>query len=188
MSIPPPSRAPTPELSLHTSWRGLIGAVFTPIALLGLGGLALRDGGLRTVPLLLATLGAALILIALLDYPHRVTIGRSGITRHALLRQHVLTWDRIVALERTRPATGTVVRNMTDRQGERQVSGGLVARGRGRRRWLLTDRIESRAEYDHLTRLLRDLDGPLELRAARPHPEAAPTFLYRRRGPRGHSA
>jgi hypothetical protein len=185
MYPPPPSVPPEPELRLHTSWRGLLGALVTPFALLGLGGLAIRDGGVRAFPLLLVALGVVLLLVVLFDYPHTATVGRQGISRQALLRTQLLPWDRLVALERTRPATATVLRNLTDRHADPQVSGGLVARGRGRRRWLLTDRVESRIEYDRLVALLAEMDGPVGLHAARPHAEAAPTFLYRRREPGG---
>lgn len=181
MSSSPPPVPPTPGLSLHTSWRGLLGAGFTPLALIGLGGLALWDGGLRLLPSLLVLAGLGLLLVALLDYPHTVTIRDAGIVRHSVLRTQTLPWDELVALERTRPSTSAVMRNLTDRQADPQVSGGLVARGRGRRRWLLTDRVESRMEHDRLVALLRALDGPVELRAVRPHAEAPPTFLYRRR-------
>lgn len=181
MPIPPPSVPSEPDLCLYTSWRGLLGAWFTPIVLLGLGGAALWEGGWRGFPALLLVMGAALSAVALLDYPYRVTVSATGIARHTVLRDQVLRWDGLVALERTRPATTTVMRNMTERGSDLQVSGGLVARGPGRRRWLLTDRVESRLEYDRLDALLRDLGAPVELGAARPHAEATPTFLYRRR-------
>ena len=182
MPIDPPSAPSEPALELHTSWRGLLGAGFTPSALLGLGGLALRDGGLRPFPLLLVAVGGALLLVALLDYSYTVRLDARGIARRTVIRTQVLPWSRLVALERTRPATATVMRNLTDRRADPQISGGLGARGRGRRRWLLTDRVESRSEYDRLRALLADLGEPVQLRAARPHAEAAPTFLYRRRG------
>ncbi len=181
MSPPTPSLPPEPDLRLYTSWRGLLGAALTPIALLGLGALALGDGGLRLLPSLLVLAGLGLLLVALLDYPYTVTVSHGGITRHSVLRTQTLPWEALVALERTRPATSAVMRNLTDRQADPQISGGLVARGRGRRRWLLTDRVESRMEHDRLVALLRTLGEPVELRAVRPHAEAPPTFLYRRR-------
>jgi hypothetical protein len=178
MSSPYPAG---PDLRLHTSWRGILGAAFSPAALLALGGLALLDGGYRTFPALMLLAGVALLLGVLWDYPYAVTFRATGITRHTALRSQTLPWEGLVALERTRPSTTTVLRNLTDRHAEPYVSGGLVARGRGHRRWLLTDRIESRSEHDHLRALLADLDEPVHVRAARPHAEAAPTYLYRRR-------
>jgi hypothetical protein len=47
------------------------------------------------------------------------------------------------------------------------VSGGLFARGHGRR-WLLTDQVESQEEYDRVRDLLRSLPSPVALRATRP--------------------
>lgn len=178
MSSPPPSG---PDLRLHTSWRGILGATLSPIALLVLGGLALLDGGFRTFPALMLLVGIALLVGVLWDYPYAATFSGVGITRHTALRSQTLPWEELVELERTRPATTTVMRNLTDRRTEPQVSGGLVARGRGRRRWLLTDRVESRIEHDRLRALLADLHEPVHLRATRPHAEAAPTYLYRRR-------
>lgn len=178
MSSPLPTG---PDLRLHTSWRGILGAAISPFALLVLGGLALLDGGFRTFPALVFLGGIALLLGVMLDYPYAVSLRATGIIRHTALRSQTLPWEDVVALERTRPATTTVIRNLTDRRAEPQVSGGLVARGRGRRRWLLTDRVESRTEHDRVRALLADLDEPVHLRATRPHAEAAPTYLYRRR-------
>jgi hypothetical protein len=187
MPIPRPPTPSDPELHLHTSWRGLLGAWITPVVLLGVGSVAVGTGGLRAFPLLLVVLGTVLMLVVLVDYPHRVTVDRTGVSRHTLLRTQRLGWDQLVAMERTRPATSTVVRNATDRRSDPQVSGGLVARGPGRRRWLLTDRVESRIEYDRLVQLVSELGQPVEIGAARPHAEAVPTFLYRRRASGGTS-
>ena len=75
----------------------------------------------------------------------------------ALRRQHV-PWERS-RRHRTHPAVHGLGRSQRASTGGEPpraavVSGGLVARGRGRRRWLLTDQVESRAEHDRLAALL----------------------------------
>jgi hypothetical protein len=93
-------------------------------------------------------------------------------------------WERIVAIERARPTTASIALNAVDRREgvSTRVSGGLVARGPGRRRWLLSDQIESQDEHAQLARLLAGLPRPVVMRAPRPHPGAPPTHLYRRSG------
>lgn len=148
--------------------------------LLALGGLVLRDGRASAPGIVLLVLGAILGTIALVDYPYRCRFAPNGIQRRMALRTHHLAWTDLVALERTRPSTATVLRNLTDRKAEPQISGGLVARDGGRKRWLLTDRVEGQMEFDRLVALVATLDRPIEVRAQRPHTEATPTFLYRR--------
>lgn len=169
-----------PPVVLHTSWSGLSGAAITPVALAVIGGWSIAAGGASAVPVAVVVVGAVLGAVVLFDYPYAARIGADGVTRRCLARSHHLAWDRIVALERTRPSTMTVVRNLSGRD-EAQVSGGLVARGAGKRRWLLVDRAESRMEYDALQELLATADVPVVLRAPRPHATAPPTYLYRRR-------
>lgn len=171
--------APARQVVVHTSLRGVAGAVVTPLALLALGIGSTVAVGAAPVPIGLVVLGAGLATVTLLDYPRRAVFGPEGITRVCVARRHHLPWGRLVAIERTRPTTAASVRNLVDREGPAQVSGGLVARGPGRRRWLLTDRIESNLEYDRLEALLASLDVATNLRAARPHDGITPTDLYR---------
>ncbi len=170
------------ELVIHSSLRGWFSAAISPVALLLLGGAAAGGVGFRPVPLVLLLIGAVLAIVVVTDLPRHTRFTRDGVVRVCLLRTHRLPWTRLVAIERTRPNTMTLVRNLAERDREaRQVSGGLIARGPGRRRWLLTDNLESRAEHDELARLLDRLDIPVPLRAPRPHADAPPTHLYRRR-------
>lgn len=169
---------------IHASLRGLASGVCTPLALGGLGAAALATGGLMLLPAALLVLGVGLGVIVLLDLPRRVDFDRAGLTRVCWLRRQRVPWSEVVAIERTRPSTTSVARNAMNRDGvpgSQVVSGGLVARGAGKRRWLLTDRIESREEHDRLRALLRSAEAPVALRAARPHEAAPPTDLYRRR-------
>lgn len=180
--VPPEPATSSPEpVVVHTSLRGLGGAVVTPLVLVGVGIAVVTVAGPQPVPLGLVVVGIALALVTLLDYPRHAVFDGNGVTRVCVARRHHLPWSRLVAIERTRPTTTSSVRNAVDKDSQPQVSGGLVARGPGRKRWLLTDRIESNLEYDRLQMLLAALDVPTQLRAARPHDGITPTDLYRRR-------
>jgi hypothetical protein len=181
-SPPPPSLDPDPVV-VHSSLRGLGAGIVTPLVLLLLGGAALADGGLRWFPATLVVAGGVLAIVAVGDLPRRTEFDHGGITRVCWLRREHVPWGGVLAIERTRPGTAARTRNLVDRREGREqiVSGGLVARGRGKRRWLLTDRVESRAEHDRLVALLASLEAPVTMRASAPHAAAPPTDLYRRR-------
>lgn len=181
--LPAPLRPDGPErVAVHSSLRGLSAAVVTPIALIALGAAALASGGPRAIPTLLLASGLVLAAVVLADFPRRSEFDLTGITRVCWLRRQHIAWDRVVAIERSRPSTSSHARNLTDRRSssERVVSGGLVARGSKRRRWLLTDRVESREEHRQLTALLERVARPVAMRAPTPHEGAPPTDLYRR--------
>jgi hypothetical protein len=169
-------------LVIHSSLRGWISAAISPTALLLLGGAAASGAGFRPVPVALLLGGAVLAIVVAADLPRHTRFTEDGVVRVCLLRMHRLAWTQLVAIERTRPNTMNLVRNLAEQdRDQRQVSGGLIARGTGRRRWLLTDNLESRSEHDELARLLERHDIPVPLRAPRPHADAPPTDLYRRR-------
>jgi hypothetical protein len=176
---------PDPEVVVvHASVRGLLAAFATPLILLALGTIGWSSIGARPVPIAFFAAGAVLGAVVLFDYPNRVVFDRRGVHRQCVLRRHSLPWDRVAAIERPRPSSVATLRNMRERPDEPITSGGLIARGTGRRRWLLTDRLESRPEYDRLRDLLSTIGQPVRLRAARPHEGVPPTDLYRpaRRG------
>lgn len=168
---------------VHTSLRGLLAAAVTPVALIALGAAALASSGFRAFPGLLLAGGLVLAAVVLADFPRRSEFDLTGITRVCWLRRQHIPWDRVVAIERSRPSTTSHARNLADRRSasERVVSGGLVARGAKRRRWLLTDRVESREEHRQLAALLERIARPVAMRAPAPHGGAPPTDLYRRR-------
>lgn len=183
-TAPPPDHADHPNrVVVRSSLRGLAAGAATPLLLLSIGGAALADGGLQPFPALLVVLGLGIGIVVLGDLPRRVEIDAVGLTRVCPLRRHRLPWDRLVAIERGPASSSARARNVVARREGRTptVSGGLVARGRRKRRWLLTDHVESRAEYDALAALLADLAVPVHLRAPRPHDTAPPSDLYRRR-------
>jgi hypothetical protein len=164
---------------LHTSLRGLLSAYVAPAILMALGVMGWAGIGARPVPVTFLLVGVALGAVVLLDYPRRVRFDRAGVHRICLLRRHSLPWERLAAFERPRPSSTATLRNMRERPDEPIISGGLIARGTGRRRWLLTDQLESRDEYDRLRELLDTIGVPVRLRAPRPHAGVPPTGLYR---------
>jgi hypothetical protein len=169
-------------VSLHASLRGLTVVFLSPLLLITIGIASLVRVGQHPVPLVLAGLGVVLLLVAALDVPHRVDFSRRGIRRVCLLRTAAVAWEDVVAIQRGRPTAASTLRNLRpDPNEEGQVSGGLLARGRGRRRWLLTDSVESQDEHDRLRELLATLPTPVAMRAPRPHRQAPPTDMYRRK-------
>jgi hypothetical protein len=140
---------------IHTSVRGLVAVLHTPALLsgsAGSGSAASARGRSRSPS---SGWGSCSGAVVLYDHPSRVQFDRDGVHRVCPLRRHTLPWDRLHAIERPRPTSIATLRNLRERPDEPIVSGGLLARGRGRRRrWLLSDRLESRDEYDRLRELL----------------------------------
>jgi hypothetical protein len=171
-------------ITIYSSWGGLISAAFTPLVLLLLGGYTVDRVGTRPLPIVVTVAGAILALVVLLDYPRRSQFSASGVERICLLRRHLIPWDRISAIQRTRPERpprrlrpSTVNADWTP--GPRGL-GGLVA-AVGRRRYLLVNQVEGPGEYDELVAALKNWSVPTPLRAARPPESAPPSYLYRRR-------
>jgi hypothetical protein len=176
----PRPETPVEPVVVHSSIRGLIAAVVSPAVLIALGGAA-SSGGLRVLPVATLTLGVVLAVGVAVDFPRRTHFDAAGMTRVCALRRQRLAWEDTVAIERAPPTSIDRVRNLTDRRDDPMISGGLVARGPGRKRWLLTDRVESQAEFDAVVAILRARNGATVVRAERPPSGAAPTDLYRRR-------
>jgi hypothetical protein len=175
------------SIVLHGSLRGLLAATGTPLLL---GALSLRSwwvagptpGSLTLLAIATLALVASLVLL-----PRHVVLTARGVTRVCIARRHQLSWDRIAAIERSRPRSAEL-RGAPRTHDEGALSGGLLARSHGRRRWLLTDQLESRQEYERLQELLAGLDRPVRLLARPPHAGAPPTSLYRRDRDSGTSA
>jgi hypothetical protein len=174
----PPNR----PLILHSSLRGLLAAVATPLALAGLGLRSLTVAGPNPGAIGLVVVASVLAVGGALFLPRRVEFDRTGVLRVFLARRQHLPWDAVVALERSRPSTPPSPLRPTGTVPAPRVTGGLVARGGRHRRWMLTDRVESQVEYEQLAALVGSLGAPVRLRAPRPADDALPTSLYRRRG------
>lgn len=172
------------HLVLYPTWTGLLAAGIVPPALLLLGWLALEVTGPGMVASGLLIGGTITGVLAGRDFPRHVVFGPEGIERRCLLRRHVLPYTEVAAIRRApAPRLGAARAARSSDPAERsRVRSGLVAAGPGRRRWMLTDQPESRAEYDRLAALLI-AHGPTALEAARPPAGTTPTSLYRRQPP-----
>jgi hypothetical protein len=176
-----------PTLVLHSSWTGLAAAVVTPVLLLVFATVMLAVRGPRPLPVVLLAVAVVSAVAVLASFPRHSRLDAAGITLIRLGRRRHLPWSEVRAITRSPGTQAARSRALRDpglpgvRGEELPVSGGLVAVGAGRRRWLLTDQVENRAQFDALTALARQLDPPVPVRAERPHAEAPPTDLYRRR-------
>ena len=164
------------RVTVWSTRRGPILAVSAGAVLLALGVAAVVDGGLGSPQVVLLLLGLGGATVGLFDVPVRTEFDARGLVRVCPLRRHRLPWDRVVALERGRPSQLTVARNALDRRegSPARQSGGLVARGPGKRRWLLSDQLEGRDEHAELRTLVAALDATVHVRAARPHHDVPP--------------
>ncbi len=165
---------------LYSSLRGLGSAVFSPAVLVALGAAGIQDGW-RWLPGLLLGFGLMLAAGLLVDFPRHTRFGAEGMTRVCALRRQRIPWSDTVAIERAPASTTDRLRSLRENNQRPIPSGGLVATGTGRRRWLLTDRAESTMEYEALAALLAEQEAGTVLRAGRPRTDNPPTSLYRRR-------
>ena len=200
---PPAGTTAGQTLVLHSSWRGILLSHATPLLLVVVGGLAIADGGAHPIALALIVLGVALEAVSLLDFPLSAVFGPEGVERRCLLRRRRLAWSEIDDLRRApgprlrrvpaaheeRPARAPAVPHGSGsgrpRRGgsgarTRPAPGGLVA-ARGRRRYLLVDRVEGGEEYDALVRRVAAWAPGLAVHALRPPDGTPPTWLYGRR-------
>jgi hypothetical protein len=161
-------------LRLHSSWRGIVGGLFGGGVLSGFGLWAVTVAGAAVVPMIVLGLGVFVLGVMAADFPLSAEITRDGVTRRTMVRSQHLPWARVRMLSRGRPSVRVRSRSLTP--------GPLVAVV-GRRRYLLVDRVESRAEYDDLIDLLRSIDRRVDAEELLPPPEGtAPTWVYRRSG------
>ena len=164
--------AATDEVRLYSTWRGRVLAFVSPLALMGLGVLAVVAEGMNAFSLVLVVVGGLLLLTTLFDFPIWTSFDHEGIVRRTVLRAHRLPWSRITTVARA-PASRLKPRNM-------RRAGPLVATI-GRRRYLLLDCVEGPDEYDAVHAYASAADnGPL-MQAEQPADGTAPTWLYHRK-------
>lgn len=173
-----------PHLILYPSLRGLLAVLLTPHLLILLGAWGLT-GGTSTVAIGMVVLGVVTAAIGLFSYPRHVVVSPEGIELVSVLRRRRLPWEQVRGIERTRPGGARRLKARYDgaEGGAAGPSGGLLARGHGRRHWMLTDHVESAGEYDHLCAIVGAAPGSPRVGAARPDETTPPTWLYRRRSP-----
>jgi hypothetical protein len=163
--------APTDEVRLYASWRGMLLAFGAPLVPLLLGIGASADGGPNVLTVLLTLFGLGLLVVSLFDFPLSVTFSASGIARRTVLRLHRMRWDSINAI--TRAPTRRLL-------GRAKRVGPLCA-AVGKRRYLLVDRVEGIDEFDAMRALVQSLPDLVPIPAEPPAPETAPTWLYHRK-------
>jgi hypothetical protein len=165
-----------PSITLHSTWRHLVLSTLGASLVAAAGTYGVATVGFRAFPTALFLLGWGSLAVVLLDVPVASTFSATGVVRRMVLRRQLLRWRDGDMLTRARPTLMRVDRSLQH--------GGLVLR-RGRRRYLLVDRIESAAEFDVLIRLIETTGEPCEVlessTLSRPSETATPTWLYRRR-------
>lgn len=166
------------EVTLHSSWRTVVGGYVGPVMLLALA-LAAWAGAAVGTAVVLAVLGAVLLGVVLLDLPVASTFGPDAVERRAPLRRHRIGYSDIRQLTRARGKLLSINRFTGDPE-MRANRGGLVAVV-GRRRYLLVDNAESRGEFETLMALLEEYAAGLVDEDLMPPTDIAPTYLYRRR-------
>ena len=167
------------EVTIYSSWRGIAVSFLTPLLLLSIGLLGINAVGFRVVPIAFSAFGAGLMAVSLLDLPLQTHFDTNGVHRRCLLRRQTIPWDDVRLIQRARGNVKSYlqVRGSTS---DRLPSGGLVVVVGRVRRYQLTDRIESRSEYDMLRDVVRLREGDVEVTAVRPSMASPPTTLYRR--------
>lgn len=170
------------HLTLYPSLRGLLAVLVTPHLLILLGAWGLANG-VNVVAIGLVAVGVVTAAIGLFSYPRHVVVSPTGIELVSVLRRRHLPWDRVRGIERTRPGGASRLKARRDGADGAAAgpSGGLLARGRGRRHWMLTDHVESPDEYDRLRAIAAAAPGAPRVGASRPADGTPPTWLYRRR-------
>ena len=168
--------AEQPSITLHSTWRFLVGSAVGAALVAAAGTYGLETAGANAITVTIAVVGWSFVAVVAFDLPVASTFTSSGVRRHLLLRRQFLAWEPGDALTRSRPS---VVRHEA-----RLGQGGLVLR-RGRRRYLLADRPESQDEHATLIDVVDVAGTPGELLdlngLAGPPTTAPPTWLYRRR-------
>lgn len=123
-------------------------------------------------------LAVLLLLAFFLDHPHRAVFDQAGVTRVCRWRHHHLAWTRVDRLSRGR---GSSFANPRRKEGRSARATGPLVAVVGRRRYLLIDQCESRAEYEALRKSLDEWGVKTSLAATPPPMDAPPTDLYRRK-------
>lgn len=168
-----------PTLTLHSSWRLVIGGYVGPVVLLAAVVFASAQRGIGPVAIVVGVVAVVLLAIQLLDVPVATRFGEGGAERRMPLRRHRIAWADVRQLTRTSGRFVSKARWSSD-SAIRMNRGGLVA-VIGRRRYLLVDHAESRAEFDRLHELLERVAPELADDTLMPPADAPPTHLYRRR-------
>ena len=168
--------AEQPSITLHSTWRLLIGSAIGAGAVATAGSYGVYAAGFNAITTVMFVAGWIFVAVVVLDLPVASTFSSAGVRRRMLLRRQFLAWQPSDSLVRAR---SSVVR-----QGVKSSQGGLVLR-RGRRKYLLVDKAESEDEFAAVLDLVDTSGTPgasVDL-SSLPAPSSStpPTWLYRRR-------
>lgn len=164
-----------PSVTLHSSWRGILLGSFGAAVLAAAGTYGVVAAGFRLIPTTLFVIGWVFVMTMVFDYPIASEFTAEGVERKMMLRRHHLDWSSVDQLTRTRPTFIKI---------DRRLEHGALAAKRGRRRYLLVDRLEGADEFDRVVSIVEDGGGAVHLGLSmlpRPGEKVPPTWLYRRR-------
>lgn len=168
--------AEQPSITLHSTWRFLIGSAIGAAVLATAGTYGVSAAGFNVITTMLFVAGWISVAVVVLDLPVASTVSSAGVVRRMLLRRQFLAWQPTDSLVR---AHSSVVRH-----GAKVSHGGMVLR-RGRRKYLLVDKAESEDEFAAVLDVVDTSGTPgasVDLSSLPAPPSStAPTWLYRRR-------
>jgi hypothetical protein len=160
------------SITLHSSWRGVVGGTLMSFFLAFGGLLGALGSDFNAVPVVLMVIGLVLVGVMLLDFPVSSRFTAVGVQRRMMIRRQNFEWSHKTRLSRSRPSVVKMTQHLEH--------GGL-ALVKGRRRYLLVDRPESATEFDVMRKIIDS--GTVDVGQdflLRPGDKVAPTWLYRR--------
>lgn len=170
-------------VTLHSSWRGIVLGSLGAVALAAAGTYGVIAVGFEFIPTTLLVIGWIFLLTMVFDFPIASRFTSEGVERRMMLRRHHLRWEDVEQLTRTRPTMIKV---------DRRLEHGSLAAKKGRRRYLLVDRLESADEFDAVVEIVEAKGAAGDHLGAsmlpRPGAKVPPTWLYRRRAWRPNPA
>lgn len=160
------------SITIHSTWRGIILGGLGAGLLAAAGTWGVSQVGFRLIPGTLFVVGWILLLTMAFDYPIASRFTSEGVTRHMALRRQHFEWDDDHQISRTRPKLIRV---------DRRLEHGSLSLVKGRRRYLLVDRLESADEFDQMVDIVEAGESDMSpSMLPRPADGVAPTWLYRR--------
>ena len=164
-------------ITLHSSWRGIVGGFGGAAVVTVIAGVAIASVGWRPVPTVIGTIGAALLAVVVFDFPIATTFDEDGVERRPVGRRHRVPYDHIRQLD-AHPTRRRWASSASVAWWRRWGGAGTCSSTSPRAV------VEFAALYDLLERFAPEL-ADLDLT---PPEEANPTWLYRRRRWRAHEA
>ena len=162
-------------ITLHSTWRGIVSGSIGGVTLAAAGTYGVVAVGFRLVPGLLFVAGWILVAAMTFDYPIAARFSAEGVQRRMMLRRQWFAWSDVEQLTGTRPTVLHV---------DRRLEHGGLALVKGKRRYLLVDRVESMKEFDTLIDIVEGPGATVDVGVSslpRPSELVPPTWMHRRR-------